>query len=295
MRPPTATAFRSSEKMKTTNRLEIEKSKTTVLPLTQIRPQEWGYYQETTNLASFADEVICSGHFQLIGGATLGAGHMLGLINNDSLAGDLVEIEVEGECWVPIDFDGVSAATPRVNASTTGLLNKQCYYLVNEGLFTDQEPADGVANPYIKCGKFVEEDTAVVKPADIQWGGYFAYIRFKEDPTQAEVAAPPVVVATPATGNIFAFPSVITSSNGLEVDFYANAFSTNPGIVLPRTAYVWTIDGNVQTAGDQVTYVFGAPGAGIAVQLDINYGSLSYSQAGTVDIVADTPAVLNGF
>lgn len=241
VRPYNARRFRSIEMMRrSVENTQVERH--TSAPAGVHRTALYTAFAELQDHSGAKPYVVCSGATQLIGGAA-GAGNRVGIAAQDHLCETETQFYTRGTFDVPFNPE---------DATQTGLMGKDAYYVAETGYFTSS--ATGLGTTCIKVGVFQSDAILATDKSKYPNGIMWVRVLLQQTYDNASLAAPAVLnecMCDNSLCNLYAAPTV-THKSGLAVDFAANAVSGNPAQTIG--GYNWNFDGVVTTTGGVVSF-----------------------------------------
>jgi len=241
VRPYNARRFRSVEMMRrSVENTQVERHLSA--PAGVHRTALYTAFAELQDHSGAKPYVVCSGATQLIGGAA-GAGNRVGIAAQDHLCETETQFYTRGTFDVPFNPE---------DATQTGLMGKDAYYVAETGYFTSV--SSGLGTTSIKVGVFQSDAILATDKSKYPNGIMWVRVLLQQTYDNASIAAPAVLnecMCDNSLCNLYADPTV-THKSGLTVDFAANAVSGNPAQTIG--SYNWNFDGIVTITGGVVSF-----------------------------------------
>lgn len=242
----------------------------TVPSLAKLRPSgEFNYFEESTGVPGAVNTVICAGN--LIPVVQGGNTKAVGVLKHDTAPGLQANVIVNGEFLLRPDWEGASSPA-RTACSSTGLLNKPAYYIIETGTVSDVAPNNSDYYGW-QIGYFTEDE--LIDTGNAIAGGRRAAVMLDYSLMLSNTAQSQVADAANnnMTNSIYASVSLDPSGvSGLIQTLSADVVSGNPAYPAEAANLAWTIEGVAQGTGFSKTVAFTA-GAGKTIQLVVTLGN----------------------
>lgn len=255
----------------------------TVPPLAKLRPMEYNWYAESSEVQNGASEVICSGNVIVIGG-TGGAGNRIGILKNDCEPGQNVTVLTEGDFDLQLQTEAIAGSPPLAAASTSGLAGKTAYYIAETGKFSDRDPSPAENATGFKVGVFLEDEATLFRPSR-KAGIHFIRVRLAGESMLSNTAISAVAdSATSFTESVYVnVPAPTVHNGGTVVRLEVDAATNNPNSSIEPKDVSWVVEGTAAGTGFVISPTF-TTGTAKTVAVTVKGVTKNY----TVTIAADT-------